>query len=76
MEPTQELIDQLYREDLEHARKMTFEQKFWAGAQLFDDACRVTKAGIRHQYPTFNDDQVLHELRRRIERAERFEGTL
>jgi hypothetical protein len=74
MEPTKELIDQLHREDLEHAKQMSFEQKFWAGAELFDYACEITKAGIRRDHPFFTEEQVLSELRRRIAMAERFES--
>lgn len=76
MEPTQELIDKLHREDLEHARRMTFEQKFWAGAELFDYACAITMAGIRHENPLFTDTQVMDELRRRIRIGERLEAAL
>jgi hypothetical protein len=75
MEPTRELIDQLHREDLEQAREMTFQQKFWAGAELFDYACEITKSGIRAQNPAFTEEQVLDELRRRIAIAQRFEDT-
>ena len=66
MEPTLELIEQLDREDIEQARRMTFEQKFMAGAELFDYACDITKSGIRWQNPTFDERQVMTELRRRI----------
>jgi hypothetical protein len=76
MEPTQDLIDELRRDDLEQARHMTFEQKFWAGSELFDYACQITMAGIRHDDPSFSEEQVLNELRRRIARAEWFEATL
>jgi hypothetical protein len=66
MQPTDELIIQLDREDIEQARRMSFEQKFIAGAELFDYACGITKAGIRWQNPTFNEEQVMAELRRRV----------
>jgi hypothetical protein len=71
MEPTLELIDALDREDIEQARRMTFEQKFMAGAELFDYACGITKAGIRWQNPTFDEAQVMTELRRRVSLGER-----
>jgi hypothetical protein len=71
MEPTPELIEELDREDIEQARRMTFEQKFMAGAELFDYACGITKAGIRWQNPTFTEEQVMDELRRRVAMDER-----
>lgn len=66
IEPTVELIDALDREDIEQSRRMTFEQKFLAGAELFDYACGITKAGIRWQNPSFDEAQVMTELRRRV----------
>jgi hypothetical protein len=59
------------REAIEEARRMTFEQKFLAGPDLFDMACEFTKAGIRYQNPTFTEQQVIEELRRRIALGER-----
>jgi len=74
MEPTPELIAQLDREDLEQARRMTGEQKLRAGGDLFDEACKWTLAGIRHQHPGISDADALNELRRRISIANRLEG--
>ncbi len=71
MEPTDELIRQLRREDIEQARSLTFAQKFLAGAELFDYACEISKGGIRMQNPTFTEDEVMRELRRRIQLGER-----
>ena len=69
MEPSDELIAQLHREDLEQARRMTPEQKFRAGGDLFDAACRWTLAGIRHQNPGISEQQAFEELRRRLSLA-------
>lgn len=74
MEPSPELLNRLRREEIEDARKQTFAQKFWAGAELFDYACEIAKAGIRMQHPEFNEEEVLAELRRRIAIGERLEG--
>jgi hypothetical protein len=73
MEPTDELIEQLHREDLEQARRMTPEQKLLAGAELFDYACEITKAGIRAQHPDADEETVLKLLRDRLEMAEKIE---
>ncbi|MFA7236065.1 MAG: hypothetical protein WC058_04295 [Phycisphaeraceae bacterium] len=45
---------------------MTFEQRFPAGADLFDFACMFAEAGIRHQFPDADDLKVRSELRRRL----------
>jgi hypothetical protein len=71
MEPTKEFIEQLHREDIEQAKQMTLEDKILAGAELFDYACEITKAGIRSQYPHLSDAEVLSELIRRVELRER-----
>lgn len=73
MNPTPELIAELHREDLEQARQMTPEEKLLAGAELFDYACEISKAGIRAQYPDADDATVLQMLRDRLELARRIE---
>ena len=73
MEPTPELLAQLEREDLEQARRMTPEQRMLAGAELFDYACQITKAGIRADHPDADDAAVLRILRERLELARRIE---
>jgi len=67
MEPTPSLLKQLRQEEIEDARQQTLAQKFWAGAELFDYACEAAKIGIRMQHPDFSEEQVLDELRRRIQ---------
>ena len=66
MKPTQELIDRLEAEEIDQARQMTGSQKLRAGGDLFDDACRLTLAGIRAQFPGISDQEALAELRRRV----------
>jgi hypothetical protein len=73
MEPPDELIAQLHREDLEQARRMTPEQRLLAGAELFDYACEITKAGIRAKNPGADEQTVLKLLRERIELGEKLE---
>jgi hypothetical protein len=71
-----ELVEALHREDIEQAKRMTLAQKFYAGAELFDDACRVTSSGIRFENPSFTPGQVLAELRRRIALGDRLSEML
>jgi hypothetical protein len=73
MDPTTEQIDELYREEVLRARGMPLAEKFLAGPRLFDYACAVTAAGIRHQYPQANERQVLQILRQRLELARRLQ---
>jgi hypothetical protein len=73
MEPIKELADEIYRERVLRARRTPIEQKLWAGAQLFEDACRVTCDGIRHQNPGIDDAEVQRILRDRLALARRLE---
>lgn len=72
---TQRLIDELYREELREARAMPPEQKVLAGQQLFESACRITLAGIRHQHPGLSEEQCLEILRQRLVLQRRLEET-
>lgn len=69
-----ELARQIDREKIERARAMTLIEKFRAGAELFEDACEVTRSGIRGRHPQWNEDQVEAELIRRIEIGRRIEA--
>ncbi len=77
MQPTQELIDELFQEEVEEARRMTSEQKLLAGEDLYRYAERITLAGIKHENPGIDDQRALEILQERfdlIERAERNRG--
>ncbi|MBK1834940.1 hypothetical protein [Roseibacillus ishigakijimensis] len=56
---------------VEQARRMSPREKFFAGAELFDDACQVTLAGLRAQYPTFSSQDLRKELKRLLEMTEK-----
>jgi hypothetical protein len=76
MEPTQQLIDAIYRDKVRAARTMTPDQKLFAGAELFGYACGITLAGIHYQFPDADEARAREilrgrlALRRRLERAE------
>jgi hypothetical protein len=74
MEPTPELIKQLRREEIESARQMTFEQRFLAGAELFDYAREIAMGSIREMNPHLTEDDVQAEFRRRLDIADRIEN--
>lgn len=72
-DPIGQLADAIHRERVERARRQPLEDKFLAGGILFDNACELTKAGIRMQFPHFSEEQVTTELRRRLELRRRRE---
>ena len=73
MQPTKELIDEIYRERVVRARRTPPQEKFLAGAELFEFACKVTVAGIRNQFPDASEERVREILRQRLELGRRLE---
>lgn len=75
VEPTQELMDCLYRDDVLAARRMPLEDKLCGGGELFDAVCRRMREGIRWQFPDADEVRVEEILRQRLEIARRLERT-
>ena len=73
MQPTQEMIDDIYRERVRRARRMTVAEKFLAGGDLFDDVCERMRAGIRSQFPHEDDAGVNRILKQRLARLRQVE---
>jgi hypothetical protein len=73
MEPTQELIDAIYRERVLRARQTPPDRKLLDGPRLFDFACRITADGIRNQYPDADEQRVREILAQRIALQRRLE---
>ncbi len=71
MQTTHEQIVQeaqtCYDTKVTQAKRMSFAEKFLAGADLFEEACRWTLMGIRNQFPDMSAEEHQAELRRRIE---------
>ena len=66
MESIKELADAIYRERVLRARRTPIEQKIFVGAELFESACEITRAGIRHQNPGADEVTVEALLRERL----------
>jgi hypothetical protein len=66
MQPTQELIDDIYRERILRARRTPPEEKLLAGPRLFEYACRITMEGIRDQFPDADEVRVREVLAERL----------
>jgi hypothetical protein len=73
MQPTRELIDELYREEVLRAREMATEDKFFAGTRLFELACSFTVAGIHKDHPDADSREVAQMLQARVDLARRLE---
>jgi hypothetical protein len=66
MGPTEELIDEIYRERVCRARRTAVEDKFLAGPQLFAAACRRMADGIRNENPGVDEQRVQELLAQRL----------
>lgn len=73
MEPTRELIDDIFRERVLRARRTPPEEKFLDGPRLFDYACGITLAGIRRENPDADERQVREILKQRLTLLRRLE---
>ena len=69
------LIDELYREEVIEARRMSAEDKLILGERLFLSACAITLEGIRFQNPQATEAERQRMLRERIELGRRLEAT-
>ena len=67
MQPTKELIDDIFRERVLRARRMTAEQKLAAGPQLLESACEIALAGIHNQFPSISEADARQMLRKRLD---------
>lgn len=68
MEPTQGLVDEIYRNRVHRARQTPMGRKLLSGAELFEEACRRMDAGIRMQHPELDAAGRLDLIRRRLAR--------
>lgn len=71
MEPTKELVDELYREEVMLARETPPGEKLIDGPRLFDRVCRIMESGIRDQHPSATDEQVKEMLLDRLRLSRR-----
>lgn len=69
MEPTKELIDDLFMDKVRAAREMAPGDKLMLGPILFDEVCERMVAGIRHQFPDADDSRVHQILLERLRMA-------
>lgn len=73
-EPSKELIDQIERDKLRRAAKMSPGDRLLAGPRSFDLACAFTKAGLRAQNPDATEAEIPEILRARLRLTRKLEG--
>ncbi|QDU27655.1 hypothetical protein ETAA8_27440 [Anatilimnocola aggregata] len=73
MKPSQELIDDIYRERIERARRTPMEEKMFDGLKLFADACEWARVGLRARFPNESEEQIEYRLRAQLDRLKAIE---
>ena len=68
MEPSQQLIDELYRERIERARRIPPAQRVVEGLRHSVIAVEVMRDGIREQCPDADEKKINDILIRRVNR--------
>lgn len=66
MDEIEALAESIEREKIERARRMTPAEKFFAGPELFENACKWMRTGIRSQFPDADDQRVEEILAERL----------
>ena len=71
--PQRNLIDQIERDKIRRAEKMSPGDRLLAGPRLFDLASQFTKAGLRAQHPGASEDRIHELFRERLRRVRQME---
>ncbi|NLF08553.1 MAG: hypothetical protein GX594_11315 [Pirellulaceae bacterium] len=74
MKPSDELIDEIYRERVRKAHATPASEKLEAGLALFQLTSGIMADAIRNQFPGADDRRVLEILRERLALARRLEN--
>jgi hypothetical protein len=54
-------------------RKMTPQQRFWIGAQIYEEGVAIVRSSIRYRHPNISSEELEREVRRRLLPRETFE---
>lgn len=73
MQPSQQLIDDIFREKVLRARTMPLGQKLAVGIQLFEEGLGWMRAGIKMQHPELSPEQAHQLVHKRLARARAIE---
>lgn len=65
------MADEIFREKVLRARRMSFADKFLAGAELFDMGTGFALDGIRMQFPDADEQRVREIFSERMRKVRR-----
>ena len=72
-EPTQELLDDIFRRRVLQARRTPPDQRFLDCLKLFERSLGLMRDGIRIQFPQADETEVERILRERLDRVRKME---
>lgn len=75
MDPTPELIDAIYREKVERARRVPPERRMRIGPELYDRWRMLVEGSVHTDDPNATGEDVIREIDRRLRIARRLEET-
>jgi hypothetical protein len=73
MQPTKELVDEMYRDRVERARRTPPADKVVGSLDQFEITTKIMVAGIRSQFPDADEHRVQEILRERLALSRRLE---
>lgn len=66
MEPSPELIGEIFKGRIHRARRIPPGDKALSGPELFDHVCELMDSGIRSQFPNADEVEVRRIRRQRL----------
>ncbi len=71
-----EFVRELFHSRLAASERMSAAARFRSGPELWDFACSISKAGIRHDHPEATEEEVDRLLDERIARGKKIRGEI
>jgi hypothetical protein len=75
MEPSEQLVDEIYREKVLRARMLTPDRRAQIGAELSDLSRQMMREAIRRQFPMASEQSIHELMRRRVDLSRRLDDT-
>jgi hypothetical protein len=73
VEPSEELVDAIYREKVLRSRRMTVQRRMEVGAELSDMGRQMMREAILRQNPAATGDEIRREMRYRFKLSRKLE---
>jgi hypothetical protein len=74
VEPTPELVDDIYREKVLRSRRMSPARRLEASLELSDMGLQMMRDSVRHQYPGASESEITARVNDRIELSRKLDN--